>query len=207
MVADTRDEFLSLFSVYEWLMVAVTAVVFGAVFFALVRYRRRDDEWPRGRDEHKLAESVYAILLALIAAGLVALTFRTESRVDSLSAAPKLRIDVTAFQWQWLFQYAGSDVSVIGGPSSEPVLVVPAHQVIQFSARSDDVIHSLWVPDERFKRDVFPYRTTRFDLVFDRLGTHPGHCAEFCGLRHADMNFRVRVVPLDEFRRWLDGRA
>jgi cytochrome c oxidase subunit 2 len=207
VLADTRDQFLSLFSVYEWLMVGVTVIVFSTIFFALIRYRRRGEEWPRRRDEHKLAESIYAVVLACIAAALVTLTFRTEARIDPVAASPKLRIGITAFEWQWRFDYAGAKVSVIGGPSSEPTLVVPAHELVQFTARSNDVIHSFWVPDERFKRDVFPYRTTRFDLVFDRLGTHPGHCAEFCGLRHADMNFRVRVVPPDEFRSWLEEQA
>jgi cytochrome c oxidase subunit II len=204
LLADTRNDFLGLFSVYEWLAVAVTAIVFGTVLFALVRYRRRGDELPRGKDKHLPAESLYALLLVAIAAALVTLTFRTEARVDPVSAAPKVRIEITAFQWQWRFHYSGTDRTIIGGPSSEPTLTVPAGQVVQFTARSNDVIHSFWVPDERFKRDVFPHRSTRFDLVFDRLGTHPGHCAEFCGLRHADMNFKVRVLAPAPFRRWLE---
>jgi cytochrome c oxidase subunit 2 len=43
---------------------------------------------------------------------------------------------------------------------------------------------------------------TTFDLVFDHEGTLLGHCAEFCGLRHSNMDFFVRVVAADEFRRW-----
>jgi cytochrome c oxidase subunit II len=203
VLADTRQQFLDLFSVYEWLLVAVMVVYASAIVFAVVHWRRRRDERPQGKDEHKLGESIYAVVLACIAAALITLTFRTEARVDPLSAAPKVRIDITAFQWQWRFDYPGTGRTVIGGPNTYPVLVVPAHEVVQFRATSTDVIHSFWVPDERFKRDAFPYRTTRFDLVFDRLGTHPGHCAEFCGLRHADMNFRVRVVPPDQFRAWL----
>jgi cytochrome c oxidase subunit 2 len=119
---------------------------------------------------------------------------------------PQVRIEITAFQWQWRFHYAGTKVTVIGGPDSEPVLTVPAGEVVRFTGTSDDVIHSFWVPDERFKRDLFPNRTTTFDLVFDHLGTHPGHCAEFCGLRHADMNFRVRVLSPADFRAWLAGQ-
>jgi cytochrome c oxidase subunit II len=203
VLAGSREDFLSLFSVYEWLMVAVTVIVFSVVLYAVARYRRRGDEMPRGKDKDVVGESLYVVLLAAIAAGLVTLTFRSEARIDPVSASPKLRIEITAFQWQWRFRYPAADRTIVGGPSSEPTLTVPAHQVVEFTARSNDVIHSFWVPDERFKRDVFPYRKTRFDLVFDRLGTHPGHCAEFCGLRHADMNFKVRVVSADEFRRWL----
>jgi cytochrome c oxidase subunit 2 len=192
-----------LFSVYEWLMVGVTAIVFSTILYAAVRYRRRGDELPRGKDKNVAAESVYAVLLACIVAALVTLTFRTEARIDPANAKAKVHVVITAFQWQWRFKYEGTGVRIIGGPDSEPVLVVPQHEFVLFTGRSADVIHSFWVPDERFKRDLFPKKTARFELSFDRLGTHPGHCAEFCGYRHADMNFRVRVVTPAEFRRWL----
>jgi len=205
-VVDTRHEFAGLFSRYEWLMVAVAAIVYAAVVFAVVRYRRRGDERPRGRDEAKTVESIYAGLVGVIVVLLVVATFTTESRVDAVAARPKLRIDVTAFQWQWRFDYPQSGRSVVGSVRQEPTLVVPAHTEIQFTERSTDVIHSFWIPTERFKRDAFPDRTTRFDLVFDHVGTTVGHCAEFCGLRHSDMNFKVRVLSPAAFRAWLGGQ-
>ena len=205
-VIDKRHEFAWLFSHYEWLMIAVTVIVYAAVLFAVVRYRRRGDERPRGRDEAKIAESIYAGAIGVIVVILVTLTFMTESRVDALAARPKLRIEVTAFQWQWRFDYPQSGRTVIGSPSREPTLVVPAHTQIEFSARATDVMHSFWIPSERFKRDAFPDRTTRFDLVFEHVGETVGHCAEFCGLRHADMNFNVRVLSPAGFRAWTGGR-
>jgi heme/copper-type cytochrome/quinol oxidase subunit 2 len=39
-------------------------------------------------------------------------------------------------------------------------------------------------------------------LVFDRDRVFAGQCAEFCGLRHADMVFTVRAVPGSAFRSW-----
>ena len=97
--------------------------------------------------------------------------------------------------------------TVIGSADHEPMLVVPAHTQIEFSARATDVIHSFWIPSERFKRDAFPDRTTRFDLVFEHVGETVGHCAEFCGLRHADMNFNVRVLSPADFRAWAGGKG
>jgi cytochrome c oxidase subunit 2 len=206
-LTDTRHEFAGLFSIYEWLMVAVTAIVFGAVVFALLRYRRRGDDWPRGRDESKLAEPLYAVLLAAIAVSLITLTFRAEARIDPVSARANVRVNVVAFQWQWRFSYPGRGVTVVGRPHGVPEIVVPADRRILFSARSTDVIHSFWVPALRFKRDAFPDRTTRFGLVFGRRGTYPGRCAEFCGLRHAQMDFRVRAVSPSRFRAWIEAHA
>ena len=37
-----------------------------------------------------------------------------------------------------------------------------------------------------------------------KAGEYDGRCAEFCGLDHWRMYFSVRVVPADEFERWLD---
>jgi cytochrome c oxidase subunit 2 len=199
-VTDTRHEFGGLFSLYLWVTGAAVVAVFALTLYAVVRYRRRDGE-PSRRNEAKLAESLYAGGLAIVAFALVAATFRTENRVDPVRPSPGLRVAITAFEWQWRFEYPDGR-SVLGTRDQLPTLVVPVNTLIRFTARSDDVIHSFWIPDLRFKRDAFPNRTTTFDLVFDRVGTLVGHCAEFCGLRHANMDFVVRVVSADAFRTW-----
>jgi len=65
------------------------------------------------------------------------------------------------------------------------------------------VVHSFYVPRTLFKRQAIPGRTTEFDLTFEKVGTYQGHCVQFCGLAHADMLFRVRVVSPGEFQSWL----
>ena len=77
------------------------------------------------------------------------------------------------------------------------MLTVPAGQVVEFVLRSRDVVHSMWIPDQRFKRYAYPDRTNRFDLTFGRLGTETGLCAQFCGIDHAQMRFTVHVVSPD----------
>lgn len=202
-MVDTRHEFGGLFSLYLWVTGLAALAVFALVLYAVVRYRRRaaDATVVRGKDEAKLAESLYAVGLAIVAVFLVAATFRTENRVDPVRPDPGLRIAITGFQWQWRFDYPNGK-SVLGTRDRLPVLVVPAHTLIRFTATSADVIHSFWIPDVRFKRDAFPHRTTTFDLVFDHEAELLGHCAEFCGLRHANMDFVVRVVSSGEFKQW-----
>jgi len=202
-VIDTRHEFGGLFALYLWVTGLAVLVVFTLVLYTVARYRGRagDTRNARGKNEAKLAESLYAVGLSVVVVFLVAATFRTENRVDPVRPNPGLRVAITSFQWQWRFDYPNGR-SVLGTRDRLPVLVVPAHTLIRFTATSDDVIHSFWIPAERFKRDAFPNRTTTFDLVFNHEGDLLGHCAEFCGLRHANMDFVVRVVSGDEFRRW-----
>lgn len=191
-VTDTRQEFADLFGAYAWLMVVVTAVVYGLVLFCVVRYRRRPDSSRRHRAP--VAEALYALLLAAVVVVLVTATFRTERRVDTLGAHPFLTIRVTAFDWQWRFGYP-SGKTVTGTRERQPMLRVPQGTRVRFELTSRDVVHAFWIPALRFKRDAFPKRTTSFDLTFERAGTFAGRCAEFCGLRHSNMGFLVRVVP------------
>jgi cytochrome c oxidase subunit 2 len=193
---DTRHEFHGLFSLYIWVISAAVAIVFLLVIFALVRYRSRDGQPARGKSERNVVEGLYALALTAIAAVLVGATFHVENRIDPTQRAD-LHVDVTAFQWGWRFSVREDpgQRDVIGTSDDPPVLRVPAGKVVEFTLTSRDVIHSFWIPSERFKRDAFPEKTTRFDLVFDEPGLHVGHCAEFCGLEHADMDFAVRVVP------------
>ena len=90
--------------------------------------------------------------------------------------------------------------------------MLPTNQSIQFTQRSNDVIHSFWVPDFLFKRDVFPMPEKndqeyvwRVDQI-DREGAFVGRCAELCGAYHSAMNFEVRALNPDLFNRYLQLR-
>jgi cytochrome c oxidase subunit II len=204
-VVDTQVEIQDLFDAYLWIGVAVAAIVFGAVFFAAIRYRRRPGREPSRLSDHRTGELAYVALLALIAAGLLVATFRTEDRVDAVSDDPALRIDVTAFQWGWTWRYQDG-TTVTGNNDAPPTFAVPTGETIRFTLKSRDVIHAFWIPEQRFKRDAFPNRTTQFDLDFDRAGMNGGVCAEFCGLRHSQMSFNVLALSPSAFSSWLADR-
>jgi cytochrome c oxidase subunit II len=205
-VVDTQVEIQDLFDAYLWIGVAVAAIVFGAVIFAAIRYRRRPGREPSRLSDHKTGELAYVALLALIAAGLLVATFRTEDQVDAVSGDPALRIDVIAFQWGWTWRYQDG-TTVSGNNDAPPTFAVPTGETIRFTLRSRDVIHAFWIPEQRFKRDAFPNRTTQFDLDFDRAGMNGGVCAEFCGLRHSQMSFNVLALSPSDFGSWLADRG
>jgi cytochrome c oxidase subunit II len=207
-VIDTRAEFEELFlDLYLPMMIVVSVIVWGVVIFALVRYRARRGRVPSAKSDAKVVESLYAVGLAAVAAVLVWQTFTTEHRVDRVASRPGARIDVVAFKWQWRITFPGEGVpAVVGTRAHTPELVVPTRTTIRFTLTSRDVIHALWFPELRFKRDAFPRRATRFDLVFDEPRSFTGRCAEFCGLDHAEMTLRIRAVPEAEYRAWLESR-
>ena len=160
-------------------------------------------EEPSARHEANAVELVYALVLVGVIALLVTRTFTTENRVDAIASNVKERVQVTAFKWGWRFQYPGTGVSVVGDNVRPPTLHVPVGEPVEFVQHSQDVVHSFWVPALRFKRDVWPDATTKFELTVDHAGVYAGRCAEFCGLHHSDMNFTVIAESKARFERWL----
>jgi len=115
-------------------------------------------------------------------------------------------VAVTAFQWQWRFEYV-DDAVTVREPDDEhpPVLVLPTDSIVEFRLESRDVIHSFWVPGFLTKRDLIPVRPETLQVtVTGPPGTYPAARAEFCGLDHATMRFDLRVMAPDEFEAWLD---
>lgn len=103
-------------------------------------------------------------------------------------------------------------IETVGTSDEIPVLVLPAGKRIEFEQASADVIHSFWVPEFLFKRDVFPEpKANASNNVWQvaeitETGAFVGRCAEMCGTYHAMMNFEVRVVPPDDFKTYLQAR-
>jgi cytochrome c oxidase subunit 2 len=84
---------------------------------------------------------------------------------------------------------------------------LPAGRPVRILLESADVIHSFWVPQLGGKRDVIPGHTNAITLVADSPGVYFGQCAEFCGLSHANMRFRVFVETPEQFHAWSAHQA
>jgi cytochrome c oxidase subunit II len=103
-------------------------------------------------------------------------------------------------------------VETVGTSDEIPILVLPVGKRIEFEQASADVIHSFWVPEFLFKRDVFPDpKSNHSDNTWqisqiNKTGAFVGRCAEMCGTYHAMMNFEIRVVEADAFQTYLQQR-
>jgi cytochrome c oxidase subunit 2 len=68
---------------------------------------------------------------------------------------------------------------------------------------SNDVIHSLAIPQFLFKRDVNPGWVNTIQFTVETAGDYGGKCAEFCGIYHSAMPFTLRAVEQAEYDAWL----
>jgi cytochrome c oxidase subunit 2 len=202
-VASTRSDFNEVWSLYLPLGAGIAVLIFAVVGFAIFRYRARPGREPSQREEHNVLEISYAALLLSIIALLCFVTFHSEAKEDATKAPDAVRIDVDAFQWGWKFTYPDQGVTVIGDSSSPPNFAVPVGRPVEFALTSLDVIHAMWLPEQRFKRDAIPGKVNRFVVEWGGTGHELGHCTEYCGLRHTNMTFGVWTLSPASYSRWL----
>ena len=112
-----------------------------------------------------------------------------------------VNIDMTAHMWWWEIQYGDGPPADFFYTANE--MHVPAGNRSSVTLRSDDVIHSFWVPNLHGKKDLLPGRTAQIEFRADVPGVYRGQCAEFCGYQHANMAFDVVVETPEQFERWL----
>jgi len=208
-LVSTRHEYDHLFGIYVPIAIGVFVVIVIAVAFAVLRYRGRKPAEAARWHENNPLEGAYVVVLALTVVFLLYLTFTAEHRVDTVAnrQKPSLIIDVTAAKWEWRFAYPAYGFSVRSGTVGNQPLVLPTGEAIRFNLTSLDVIHAFWVPEVRYKHDLIPGSTQVVTLTFTSPGVFPGQCAEFCGLRHAEMVFTVHAVSPTRFLAWARRRG
>lgn len=209
-----------LFTPVLWVAVIIGALIIGAVVFIAIRYRARPgrDDRPKQIHGSTKLEISWTIVPAVILLIVGVFTIRT---IFSLAQAPShpLQVTVVAKQWWWQFEYP----SAAGGKKKVVVadeLRIPTNRDVEITLKACDtslpggppgkpgcnVIHSFWVPSLAGKRDVVPGRENTMKLRADEAGTFLGQCAEYCGLSHANMRFRVIAEPKADFDAWLTGQ-
>jgi cytochrome c oxidase subunit 2 len=192
--------------------VTIACVVFGLVIvtmivaFGLSWYRRRSGKPPARKSTANRVEITYLAALAGIAVFLVISSFSANAKdFPSSDPKPAMRVQVTAFQWCWRFQYTGPPVTVTarcqGGPL--PTLMLPTGRPVELDVTSTDVVHAFWVPYLREKMYAYPGHTNKFTVTLTHTGRWIGRCAQLCGLYHYQMDFYLQAVPPAQFDHWL----
>ncbi|WP_051105019.1 aa3-type cytochrome oxidase subunit II [Catelliglobosispora koreensis] len=195
---------------------AVGVFVWGLIFWCVARYRKRSSqaELPLQTRFNLPIEVLYTVLPFLVVSVLFFYTAKVQTEVNRVSANPDVTVEVVGFKWNWQFNYLSgptpegvtpTPVATVTGTSEViPILVVPVGKTIRFEETSRDVIHSFWVPELLFKRDVFPGNVRNvFEVRIEEEGRYVGRCAELCGTYHSMMNFEVVAVSAAEYDTFL----
>jgi cytochrome c oxidase subunit 2 len=201
------------FNVLFVIFLVICAVMYLAVvaFLLVALARRRRGGTANVMEDGRHHESDPAMRTGLIGwaavvgTGLVALaiaSFFADRTMAGAAAHPKLSLKVTANQWWWDVQYIASDNSKMVRTANE--IHLPVGVPVHIELKSNDVIHSFWVPSLAGKQDLIPGRNNDITITPRKVGIYRGQCAEFCGAEHARMAFVVQVDSYADFIRWWD---
>ena len=202
------------FQVITWLSYVFFFGITIALVYLTVKFRQKgtDVNYDAGAPVHSTPLEVGWTVIPLLL--VIAIFFMGFKGFLDLSTPPKdaYEINVTAAQWSWSFKYPN------GATSND--LVVPAGQPVKLVMRSSDVLHSLYIPDFRVKKDVVPGRYSYLWFQADEptgfvpedrsARTAIGHhlfCTEYCGKDHSNMNRKVFVLDETEFKEWETTQA
>jgi len=175
-------------------MALLTLITLVMIYF-VIRYRRSvSPEAADIRGNWKL-ELFWMIMPTVIALTMFYVGWSSYLKLRGVPAGA-LEVNVTGVQFAWIFTYPN-------GKESENLLVAPIGRPVRLNITSEDVIHSLYVPAFRIKMDAVPGLKTYAWFYPDNAGDYTILCAEYCGVSHADMTGVLRVIPEEEFRKWL----
>ncbi len=209
--------------VTSWIvLLAVGIITWALIIWAVVVYRRRKNQTglPVQLRYNMPIEIFYTIVPLFLVLGFFFFTARDQANIEKPTANPDVTISVYGKRWAWDFNYMntadkaqsvytqGIQAQQLGDgtvdESKLPVLYLPQGKTVKINLNSRDVIHSFWVVDFLYKKDMIPGKQNVMYFTPEKLGTFTGKCAELCGEYHSLMLFNVKVVSPADYQSYLD---
>jgi cytochrome c oxidase subunit 2 len=187
-----------------WFILAVATFVFVVVeailIWSIVRYRERPNSpMPKQTHGNNKIEIIWTVAPSIFLFAVLVGTIYTMFGL-SQPAGRALNVEVIGHQWWWEFDYENEHII------TADELVVPVGTIVHLDLKSDNVIHSFWVPQLTGKTDVVPGHDNTKWFQADKPGTYRGLCTEYCGLQHANMQLFVIAKTQSDYQTWLRGQ-
>ncbi|WP_397573396.1 cytochrome c oxidase subunit II [Silanimonas sp.] len=222
-VTATAERAYDMHMIMLWICVVIGIVVFGAMAYSIVKFRKSKGAVPDKTFVHSTKlEIVWTAIPTLI---LVVMAYPATVKVIEAydTKDHEMTVKIIGQQWLWTYEYVGEGVSFTSRldrqsdrlrqsgvvvDSSNPNylldvdnrLVLPTDTKIRFIITADDVIHAWWVPALGWKSDAIPGIVNEQWTEIREPGIYRGQCAELCGKDHGFMPIVVEAVPKAEFQ-------
>lgn len=206
-----------------WICCIIGAVVFGIMFWSIVRHRKARGVQPAQFHESTKVEILWTAIPVVILVLMAIPATKTLIAMEDTTEAD-VTVVVTGSQWKWHYKYLEHDVEFYSllATQKEQIankfakgenyllevdrpLVLPTGKKVRFLMTSDDVIHSWWVPAFAVKKDANPGFINEAWTRIDEPGIYRGQCAELCGKDHGYMPVVVIAKAPAEYEQWLAG--
>lgn len=220
--ATDRTEMVSGLWVNSWIVLLIVGVItWGLMFWAVVAYRRRKGQvgLPVQLRYNMPIEIFYTVVPLILVIGFFAFTARDQTILETQYDDPDVSITAIGKQWSWDFQYNGdSEADTVWSMGTQaqtdergdiiselPTLYLPVDKTVKIQLNSRDVIHSFWIIDFLYKKDMYIGKDNYWSFTPTREGEYAGKCAELCGEYHSMMLFNVKVVSEAEYEDYLSS--
>lgn len=182
-----------------WYILVISAVLLTGITLVMVyfviRYRRSRNPQPEDIRGNWQLELLWTVIPTVVALSMFVVGWNAYTGLRSVPAGA-MEVQVVAQMFSWIFVYDNDK-------ESEDLLVVPEHTPIKLNIESLDVIHSFYLPAFRVKADAVKGLPTYVWFRSGDPGVFDIMCAEYCGLDHARMLAKLKVVPHAEYEAWL----
>jgi len=219
--ADTTNhtsETMALWTTSWTILLVVGLLVWGLLLWAMIVYRRRRGQTglPVQLRYNMPIEILYTIVPFILIIGFFAFTAKAQEDIEAPTPNPDVTISAFGKQWSWDFNYVkggvtDTDVHELAGVQAQygpdgtldgddvPTLWLPVDKTVHIELNSRDVIHSFWVVDFLYKKDMIPGKQNDMYFTPTKIGEYAGKCAELCGEYHSQMLFKVNVVSESDY--------
>ncbi|MCX6168073.1 MAG: cytochrome c oxidase subunit II [Ignavibacteriales bacterium] len=174
------------------LLIGITATMIYFVF----KYNRKKGHQPVDIHGNLLLEIVWIVIPTLLVLSMFYFGYTSYREFRERPENPFV-VNVTARMWQFTFQYPNG--------IKTDTLYVPQHTAIDLEMKSLDVNHCLYIPAFRIKEDIIFGQTHHLYFTPREIGNYDIACAEYCGLDHAKMYTKVKVINDNDFTKWYGG--
>ncbi|MBU2650571.1 MAG: cytochrome c oxidase subunit II [Bacteroidetes bacterium] len=183
--------FYVIFGISVVLLVLITVTM---VYF-IIRYNKKRHPVPANIEGSVTLEIIWTVIPVILVLIMFWFGYIGYKPMEQI---PDEAIEITAIarMWSWTFEYDN-------GRKSDR-LIVPYNKPVKLDLVSQDVLHNLYIPAFRIKKDVVPGRTNTMWFVAQKEGSYDILCAEYCGLRHAFMITKIDVIPDEEYLAWYE---
>lgn len=252
-----------LWDISMYLIIFVFVVVQPILFYFAWRYRGNKGRTATHYAHNNRLELIWTVVPAIALAVLITYGLNTWSNITNPSVVEgqdPIVVELYAQQFFWTARYAGDDgklgpanVRNVGGSNiigidpnskesqddvvSNRELVLPVGRPVKFQFRSQDVIHSAYMPHFRAQMNCVPGIITTFQFTptvtteemrsrdniqekvanINEIRSEAGKeayefdyillCNKICGAAHYNMRFPIKVVTQEEYDAWMSEQS
>ncbi len=200
-----------LYYVILWVTGIVFVITEVLLVYFVIRYRRREGQKATYIHGSTKAEIIWTTLPFIAVLALALMSQPAWNTMKNPESVPADALDyiVTAKQFEWDILYAGPDgvTGTADDISTLNIMHVPVDRAVNITLRSEDVLHSLFLPDMRVKQDAVPGMDITVWFEATAAGAYPIGCAELCGNLHTTMGGTLNVYEAAEFEAWVASQS